>query len=105
MANNIFENAITQILKNDTKIFEPVSFNKYLEQNKINNIRTSQNISIDSYEKLNKELKENNIMILRLGNDIDTRETQFALIKIEDIKDYFLIDNKIFTRRIYQLKV
>ncbi|MBE6063823.1 DUF6997 domain-containing protein [Clostridium cochlearium] len=99
MANSIFKNAITQILKNDSnKIFGPISFNKYLKENNICNVSTAQNISIDSYEKLNKELRDNNIMVLRLGNAIDSKGTQFALIKTENINDYFLIDDEIFTK-------
>lgn len=70
MRNNIFEKAISQMNKDiNSNIFGPIGFNKYLQRNNLPNVKTAENISIDSYEKLYKILKENNIMVLIVGID------------------------------------
>lgn len=81
----------------NSNIFGPIGYNKYLKENDIPNVKTAENISMDSYEKLNKDLRENSTMILRLGKANESRGMQFALIKVKDVKDYFLIDEKNFT--------
>lgn len=76
--------------------FGPISFQEYLRRNNIGSKRTPSYISIDSLEVLDKELREANTMVFRLGADPVHKETAFALVKSESINDFFLIDEELF---------
>lgn len=78
-------------------IIGPMSFQDYLSENHLPAINTASSISIDSYEKLNPLLKNENLMIFRLGQSDIGKGTQFVLRKVRDFSDYFILD-EMFTK-------
>ncbi|KGN00091.1 hypothetical protein Z969_10160 [Clostridium novyi A str. 4570] len=99
MSKYIFKKAIENMELKNINFFGPISFNKYISENNLANVRTAQNISIDSYEKLQDDLKTRNIMVLRLGRSEDNSGTKFILVKVKNIKDYFIFDEEIFDKK------
>lgn len=92
----VFKEAIDEMLEKEMDIFGPMSFQQYLKNNGINNKRTAQFISVDSLEVLDPELRQNNIMVFRLGRYQGTSETAFVLIKSKNVKNFFFIDEELF---------
>jgi hypothetical protein len=91
----IFNEAINT-MKND-EYREPQSFQEYLKQNNFTAKNTANYISIQTYEQLASELKQNNLMVFRLGSQQGIKGTLFSLIKTDNyFKDYFLFDKEIF---------
>ncbi len=89
--------ALQKMKQNNTSIYGPRSFLEYCATNDIKTSgRTPNYISIDYYEKLHKELKENNCMVLRLGSENMRKGTNFVLIKDDRLRDFFLFDDEIF---------
>ena len=90
---NIFQNAINQI--NENNFYGPKEFRSYC--NEINfspKGSTAQYISLDFYERLPQELKENNVMVIRMGGG---QKTNFVLFKTNNnLSNFFLHDNLIF---------
>jgi len=90
---SIFYAAINEMSAKGLNIYGPKSFKAYMRENKLPEKGTAANISIDSIEKLNLELKENKLMILRLGAKKGERETSFVLVRLSNSwSDFFLID-------------
>lgn len=98
MARNIFEKALNSMDMSNSNFWGPISFNRYLRENNLPNSKTAENISVDSYEKLQSDLKSRNIMVLRLGRAEDKSGTQFILVRVENVNDYFIIDEEIFDK-------
>ena len=95
----MFEPAIEEMEQNNSHIFGPCSFNKYIKVNNLPARGPAPYISIDSFNKLPNELKENNIMVFRLGSPQGEVHTHFALIKLKsDWNDFFLFDENIFSK-------
>ncbi|WP_129688303.1 DUF6997 domain-containing protein [Gottfriedia acidiceleris] len=95
---SVFKYAIKEMIQESKSIYGPCSFQDYLKSNNINNQRTASFISVDAYEVLNRELRENNTMVLRIGVSL-SNNTQFALVKpnLPIIDEYFLSDEQLFT--------
>lgn len=91
MTNDLFGPAIDELQKSETYYWGPVSFQHYLRRNKLPPKNTAQYISIDSLEKLPPSLRENDIMVFRLGTSKskDVKGTQFALVK-SNLSDFFI---------------
>lgn len=92
----IFKPALEEMKRSGKNYFGPISFQEYLRQNNFESKRTPNYISIDSLEVLDKELREANTMVFRLGADPVHKETAFALVKSESVNDFFLIDEELF---------
>ncbi|MEO2016233.1 MAG: hypothetical protein ABGZ53_17885 [Fuerstiella sp.] len=90
----VFDPAIAAI--DQSGLFGPVSFQGYLSEHGLR-ADTATAISVDSREKLRTELRDNNCMVLRLGRDEGGKHTAFALVKTDDLDDFFLMHENIFT--------
>jgi len=76
--------------------YGPESFIGYCERFNYHNKGTANNISIDYFEKLSKQLRDESLMVLRLGSEDKKAGTNFMLVKFERPEDYFFFDNQIF---------
>lgn len=87
-----------QMMNNDiSSSYGPKSFLKYCNENDFQNSGTANNISIDYYEKLHKQLRDECIMVLRMGSFEKIAGTNFLLVRYEQKEDFFFFDDKIFT--------
>lgn len=91
---SLFLEGINQI--NENHYFGPTEFLQYCKDiNFKPKGTTAQYISLDFYEKLPKELKENEAMVLRMGGG---QKTNFVLFKTDNsLKNFFLDDESIFS--------
>ena len=91
---SLFQEGINQI--NQDRYFGPKEFLSYCEEIGFSTrLSTAHYISQDFYEKLPKELKDNNVMVLRMGGG---QKTNFVLFHTgNNLKNYFLHDDEIFT--------
>jgi hypothetical protein len=67
MKSDIFSEAIKIMNRNQSSFLEPKSFQNYLIEYGYKQVNTAANISVDSYEKLNPNLRKHNTMVFRLG--------------------------------------
>jgi len=90
---SLFQEGINQI--NQNRYFGPKEFLTYCQDIGFNRSKTTaEYISIDFFEKLPKELKDNNVMVLRMGG---SQKTNFVLFKTENnLKNFFLHDKELF---------
>lgn len=90
----LFTEAINQI--NNDQYFGPKEFLTYCREINFSPTgKTAQYISLDFYEKLPKELKDNEVMVLRMGGG---QKTNFVLFKTNNnLKNFFLHDEEIFS--------
>jgi hypothetical protein len=94
--NSVFDFALDLLEELHTGIYGPISFMDYLSELGFPKFRAPDSISIDSWERLQQSLKDNNCMVLRLGKS-STIGTQFAIVKSKGrIRDFFLFDEEIF---------
>ena len=94
--SNIFGKALIE-LNQSTSGFKPINFQNYADQNHLQVKGTAQYISVQSFSDLAAELKENQVMVFRLGSKKGEIGTSFGLAKvIESWTDYFLFDEDIF---------
>jgi hypothetical protein len=95
---DIFEPAIHFMNETNANIYSPTSFMNYLnDHNFSSNIKPAPIISIDSIRKLRPELRENEIMVFRLGSPTGQRHTYFSLARVvSGWDDYFFIDSDLF---------
>lgn len=99
----IFEPAIKQMIESNCSYFEPKSFQDYIKENNLTKSKTSECISVDSYEMLNKTLRDNRIMVLRAGEALNNGTgTQFVLVKVDELKDYFIVDNDVMNKESWE---
>lgn len=91
---HLFDEGIALI--NDNGYYGPKEFLTYCREIGFHpKGSTAQYISLDFYEKLPKELKESNVMVLRMGGG---QKTNFVLFNTDNnLKNYFLHDHEIFT--------
>ena len=91
---SLFQEGINQI--NEHHYFGPTEFLQYCKDiNFKPKGTTAQYISLDFYEKLPKELKENEAMVLRMGGG---QKTNFVIFKTDNsLKNFFLDDGSIFS--------
>ncbi len=93
----IFGPAISEMCRNSTDTFGPLSFRQYLATHGLPLTGTAAAISVDSIRALPIDLAEARTMVFRLGAAIRTRHTAFALCRYRDSwEDFFLRDECIF---------
>ncbi len=84
-----------------TSVFGPRSFRRYLrDQGLPHRGRTAESISVDYFERLPADLRQNDAMVLRLGRSPENpAETGFALVRIPGAmrSAFFLFDDEVFT--------
>jgi len=73
--------ALKELGESDQILWGPKDFPEYVINNDFDKrIRAPEVISVDSLESLRPELKENNVMVLRLGKS-SAKGTQLGLVK------------------------
>ena len=94
----VFEPALEEMGEHGTRIFGPISFLDYVSKHDLDvGSRTPRYISIDSLRELAPELREANVMALRMGSAPDGSGTQFLLVEApERVEEFFLIDDRVF---------
>jgi len=89
----IFTSAIREMEQTGSEYFGPISFQSYLEENALPVANTAPAISVDSLSKLAPELRQNDLMVFRLGREGRSRNTRFALARSKSAyRDFFLDD-------------
>lgn len=99
LRRDVFVPALDEMSRTGSLIFGPKSFQRYLIENNFPLRLTAPLVSVDSFELLSPSLRENGVMVLRLGTSPDNRGTQFVLVKTENLSSFFLEDSKIFTQK------
>lgn len=96
--DTIFGLALTEMAESGRRIYGPTSFRDYVSRHDLDwSGQTPRYISIDSLNDLAKELREADVMVLRLGSASDGTGTQFALVEARDqIQEFFLLDEDAF---------
>ena len=90
---SLFQEGINQI--NEHHYFGPTEFLQYCRDIDFKPKGNTVVYLLDFYEKLPRELKENEIMVLRMGG---RQKTNFVLFKTNNnLKDFFLDDESIFS--------
>lgn len=94
---NVFDPALESI--GSSGVFGPMSFQEYAARYGCDLSRkTCELISKDALETLPAELRESRSMVLRLGSAAQGRGTAFALIRVPDLQDFFLMHESVFCR-------
>jgi len=89
----IFDAAIKELNSAGRGVSTPKPFRSYSAKLGIKKPNTAQYISIQSYDQLQQELKDEGVMVFRLGKPPRANGTQFALAKVQtDWRDYFIFD-------------
>jgi hypothetical protein len=95
----IFDEAIKEMDRSGLTQSNPRNFLDYCKKFNLKPGRTAEHISIDSLDKLSKELKENQCMVFRLGSISGEKGTRFGLAKtINSWEDYFITDKNVFNK-------
>jgi hypothetical protein len=97
MKKEIFLPAIEEMQAKHEDLYGPESFQDYILKHNLPTANTAACISVDSYEKLNPLLRDKNVMVFRLGQSEVRKGTQFALRRVDNILDFFLVDHEVFT--------
>lgn len=97
-SSELFLPAIETMRAQSLDTFGPVTFHDYCESAGLSPGRTASRISIDSLDKLDRHLRANQCMVLRLGQRIGGR-TDFAIVRVPDLGPdcFFLIDDAVFS--------
>lgn len=94
----VFEPALAEMESRGTSIYGPTSFQDYVSRHDIDvRGRTPRYISIDSLDELPTELRDANVMVLRLGSARTGTGTQFLLVEApHGVEEFFLVDDDAF---------
>lgn len=94
----VFEPALAELSTSDQSLFGPTSFRDYVRDHDVDTSpRTARYISVDSLADLPSELRESEVMVLRMGSAADGTGTAFVLVPAPDgIESYFLQDEELF---------
>lgn len=94
----VFEPALDEMEAQNTSIYGPASFRDYVSKHGLDvGSRTPRYISIDSLSELATELREANVMVLRMGSAPAGAGTQFLLAEpTGGVEDFFLNDDRVF---------
>ena len=94
----MWSSALSDMRQLKNTIYGPTSFINYCKEYGIKpSGGTANHISIDHFERLHKQLKENHCMVLRLGSANARSGTNFALVKHDNNREFFFFDKEIFT--------
>ena len=94
---NVFGPAIETM--DSSGLFGPTSFQDYAKRHGYSGSRkTCELISRDAIESLPVELRESQSMVLRLGSAAQGRGTAFALVRVPDLRDFFLMHESVFSQ-------
>jgi len=85
---SVFDPALA-LMAGDQSVFGPIGFRDYLLEHGLSASSTADRISINHLDALPTPLKSSNTMVLRLGAGEGGR-TNFALVRVSDVRDFFL---------------
>jgi len=96
----IFTPLIKELLINGEEFSTPRPYKEYKHLNGItSNAMTASILSIDYFDRLDSELRENNLMVFRLGSVAGNAGTNFALASAKNgFEDYFLFDELLLSK-------
>lgn len=93
----MFQTAVDDLSHSGASISSPEVFNDFLKRTSQDKTRTPEKISVQSYSRLDKTLKEGMMTVFRLGAAEDSNNTKFGLAKIVNgWQDYFFLDKDLF---------
>jgi len=94
----VFEPALTAMKRSQNPTFGPVSFRDYVSDHDVDaNSRTPRYISVDKFSDLSSELRDEDVMVLRVGSAPDGTGTAFLLVNAPNsVAEFFLFDDTIF---------
>jgi hypothetical protein len=94
----MFTIALEELERSESPVSMPESFTQYCNRTRqVVPRNVPGRISPQSLSSLDRELRESNVMVFRLGSPPGTNTTQFGLARTaHDWSDYFLIDDRIF---------
>jgi hypothetical protein len=95
----IFTPAIEEMNVSGLWYRNPESFVSYRQTHGLPDTSTAEAISVDSISNLDRDLRNANLMVFRLGAGRDAKGSRFALARSEaiDMSDYFLLDSLLFS--------
>lgn len=94
----IYSPRVESLTKSDNIVSEPESFKVYTETVLGKSLEPWPYISVDSVLKLRPELKQANMMVLRLGSRPNSKGSFFSLIKAKhSYADFFFVDDRLFS--------
>lgn len=94
----VFKSALDEMESRGGSIYGPTSFQDYVKRHDIDvRGRTPRFISIDSLDELPPELRDANVMVLRMGSARTGTGTQFLLMEAPHrVEEFFLVDDDAF---------
>ncbi len=94
----VFRPALDELAATDQSVFGPTSFRDYVAAHDIDaSPRTPRYISVDALEDLEPELRDADVMVLRMGAAPNGTGTAFLLVDASDsVSDFFFQDGQIF---------
>lgn len=93
----VYNQKIESFIESNQVVSEPESFKSYSESTQGKALEPWPYISIDSIQKLRAELKQANMMVLRLGSRPKNKGSFFSLVKAKhSYSDFFFLDEKLF---------
>ncbi len=96
---SVFGPALNDMTASNQQVFGPTSFQDYVSEHELDaSPRTPRYISIDAFDDLAPELRDADVMVLRVGSAPDGTGTAFLLVDAPtSVTDFFLHDDEIFT--------
>ena len=97
--------AVEEMQRRSLQVTEPRNFLQYLDDRGIprSKVKTWDCLSIDHVSRLRPALRDNSIMVFRLGSPKGCTGTNFGLARtVEGFGDYFLDDSEIFGNLPYE---
>jgi hypothetical protein len=88
---DLFAPALAEMPGAGAAIYGPQGFQEYAAQHGVSAPKTADRISINHYDQLPASLKAAQTMVLRLGAG-EGGKTNFALVRVQDVRDFFLFD-------------
>lgn len=93
----VFEPALEEMDREGSSIYGPTSFRDYVTKHGVEVTgRTPRYISVDSIDELALELREEDVMVLRMGSSRTGTGTQFLLVEAAQVEEFFLVDEDIY---------
>lgn len=96
----VFNSAINEMEQSRSEYFGPISFQSYLDKYGLPVANTAPVISVDALSKLPPELRQRNLMVFRLGRDVRSRNTCFALARSKSAYQDFFLDDELLAANI-----
>lgn len=99
--NSVFGPALDQLAGSDQHVYGPTSFRDYVSTHNLSGSpRTPRYISVDAVSDLELELRDADVMILRMGSAPNGTGTAFLLVDGPNgVSDFFLHDDEIFANQ------